>query len=89
MQIQIEAFATLSRYAPSSGYLEIPSGATPRDVIRKLGIPEEDVSIVFVNGRHAGLDAQLQEEDRMGVFPPIGGGWTHVPRPFCPGSPGG
>ncbi len=74
MKIQVFCFATLSGYAPEGGYLDIGEGATPEDVISMLSIPPADVKIVFVNGRNQGRDVVLNENDRVGIFPAIGGG---------------
>ncbi len=74
MIIQVSCFATLSRYAPRDGCLEVPEKATPGLVLDHLEIPREEVKIVFVNGQNAGLDASLKENDRVGIFPAIGGG---------------
>ena len=74
MRIQVSCFATLSRYAPTDGFLEIKEGATPIDVIDQLSIPREEVKIVFVNGQNSGKEIELQEDDRVGIFPAIGGG---------------
>ncbi len=74
MKIQVYCFATLSGYAPGDGQLDIHEGATPEDVINRLSIPPQDVKVVFVNGRNQGRDVVLNENDRVGIFPAIGGG---------------
>lgn len=74
MKIQVACFATLSGYAPSGGILEIHEGATPQDVISMLSIPPQEVRIIFVNGQNSGKDIILKENDRLGIFPAIGGG---------------
>ena len=40
----------------------------------RLGIPPEELKLVFLNGLHAGLDAALKDGDRVGLFPAVGGG---------------
>lgn len=74
MKIQVSCFATLSRYAPPEGYLEAEKGDTPAKILDRLGIPREEVKIVFVNGQNSGMDVVLKENDRVGIFPAIGGG---------------
>ncbi len=44
------------------------------DLLAKLGIPPEDAFVVMVNGRRQELGWTLQDGDRVGIFPPIGGG---------------
>ncbi|MFW5730854.1 MAG: MoaD/ThiS family protein, partial [Desulfonatronovibrionaceae bacterium] len=61
-------------HTPREGSMEAAPGATPLEVLKKLGIPEDEVRIVFVNGRNSPRDVPLQENDRVGIFPAIGGG---------------
>ncbi len=74
MKIQVACFATLSPYAPADGYLEVDQGGTPADILDLLGIPRQEVKVVFVNGENSGLEATLKDNDRVGIFPAIGGG---------------
>ena len=74
MRIHVSCFATLSGYAPPGGYLEVEQGATPADILDRLSIPREEVKIVFVNGQNSGKVVELKENDRVGIFPAIGGG---------------
>jgi molybdopterin converting factor small subunit len=44
------------------------------DVLTALGIPEEEVKIIFINGVKKELHAPLADGDRLGLFPAVGGG---------------
>ncbi len=72
--IEVKCFATLRRYTPSNGKVEHFSGMKVKDLIKILNIPEDEVKIIFVNGVHASLDTELNDGDRVGLFPAIGGG---------------
>jgi molybdopterin converting factor small subunit len=75
LNIDLKLFATLSRYSPEGGNgypLEIP--ATVDHLICDLGIPDAEVKLVFINGRKAKRSAPLSDGDRVGIFPPVGGG---------------
>jgi molybdopterin converting factor small subunit len=80
MKIQLNLFASLSRYLPSqpqsgfSVFLEIPEGTTVKSLMNSLNVPEELPKIIFLNGIHAAENAVLQEGDRLGIFPPLAGG---------------
>lgn len=75
MNIEIKCFATLADYAPEDGILSgLPPAASPRLIMDLLGIPEEEVKIIFINGIHAAADAALAHGDRLGLFPAVGGG---------------
>lgn len=79
MKIEIRLFAALASYADhedmdSDGCLSIEGPATIRDAVLRLGVPEQDIKLVFLNGVGASLDSFLKDNDRVGIFPPIGGG---------------
>ncbi len=79
MAIEVRLFATLRRYAPDLGIgeplqIEITKNTTARDVLRQLGIPEEDVKIVMRNNRQVELDTVLEDGDRVAFIPAVGGG---------------
>ncbi|MDQ5987452.1 MAG: hypothetical protein CSYNP_03192 [Syntrophus sp. SKADARSKE-3] len=74
MHINVKLFATLRQWHSDVGELEVALGATVGDVIRAIGIPEKDVKLIFINGRHGLPDTELAEGDTLALFPPIGGG---------------
>lgn len=79
MQVQIQLFASLASYLPADSRgkainLEVEPGSNIQQVLDKLQIPMDSVKLVFKNGIHAKFEDILQENDRIGVFPPIGGG---------------
>jgi molybdopterin converting factor small subunit len=43
-------------------------------VVASLTIPEPEIGIVLVNGRHAPLAQTLNEGDTLSLFPLVGGG---------------
>lgn len=75
MPITIKCFASLARFAPpDADAYPIAPGECVADVVARLGIPLDDLKLVFVNGVHAGLEAVLADGDRLGLFPAVGGG---------------
>lgn len=55
--------------------LAVPEGTTIEDLLKHLGIPEDERGIVFVSGTlaafaglDAGLDGVLKDGDRVGIF---------------------
>lgn len=75
MPIELKCYATLAPLAPSNAdAFPIQAGETVLDVMNRLSIPPEEIKIVFVNGLAAELDKPLADGDRVGVFPPVGGG---------------
>ena len=75
MGIEIKCFATLAKYLPENGDdYPIDPGETVLSLINKLGIPEKDVTIVFINNLRSAVDSPISDGDRVGLFPPVGGG---------------
>lgn len=79
LKIDVFLYATLSKYLPEgstnrSTALNLPEGACAGDIIKELGVPENSVKLIFINGSHARMDTPLSENDRVGLFPPVGGG---------------
>lgn len=80
MKIQLKLFATLSQFLPDqkqsgfSNLLEIEEGTTISQLLGHLKIPSDQSKIIFLNGLHATGSSILKEGDRLGIFPPLGGG---------------
>ena len=75
MNLHIKAFATLGRFLPENPEAyEAPEGITVGSLADQLRIPEEELHLIFVNGRRAERSQSLQPGDRVGFFPAVGGG---------------
>ena len=74
MKIKVRLFATLREGRDKEIDLDVAEASSVRDIIEQLGIDEEDVTILLLNGRDAGFDTQLSELDVVSMFPPVGGG---------------
>ena len=78
MILQVRLYATLRQYAPDSPHgaltVELPDGATISEIFDALAIPAEEVRLVMVNGVDREFDTVLSPQDRVGIFPPVGGG---------------
>ncbi len=74
IQVIVKLFATLREGRFSVETRECEPGSDVRRVIRDLGIPENEAALILINGRHADLATQLNDQDVLAVFPPVGGG---------------
>jgi molybdopterin converting factor small subunit len=74
MKITVKCYATLAPFSPQGGVYSLPERATVHDLALALGLPVAEIKIIFVNGRSAELPDSLHEGDRVGFFPPVGGG---------------
>jgi len=79
MALQVFLNATLRQHVP--GYdpyrgitLQVPRGTTVAQVIAQLGLPPKEVTLIMVDGRRQEADFALTGRERLGLFPPIGGG---------------
>ncbi len=77
--VEVRLYADLQRYTPDLRVGEprsvtVPAGTTAAELLATLGIPTEVVRLVFVNGIVRPLDQELNDGERVGIFPPIGGG---------------
>lgn len=75
VQIELKLFVTLAGYLPENACNhEVKEGQTIDDLIQDLGIPQGLVKLIFVNGKKQDRTYVLQDGDRVGLFPPVGGG---------------
>ena len=77
MNVYVKCFATLSDYYEcdyqDSSSQEMSEGQTVEDLIKKQGMSEENVKIVFVNGTKVSFDTVLGDGDQVGLAPSVGG----------------
>ncbi len=75
MPIELKCYATLAPAMPADAdAFPIKDGETVLELVDRLGIPRDEIKIVFVNGVTVSLDKPLADGDRVGIFPPVGGG---------------
>ena len=75
MGIELKCFVTLAQYMPeNSDDYPIEPDETIRSLVEKLGMPVKDVTLMFVNSVRSDLDTEIRNGDRVGLFPPVGGG---------------
>ena len=75
IKIDLRLFATLAKYTPeNSDCLKISNKTTVEKLIKDMGIPQDLVKLIFINGRKQTGKYRLKDNDRVGLFPPVGGG---------------
>ncbi|HVN72488.1 MAG TPA: MoaD/ThiS family protein [Desulfomonilia bacterium] len=74
MPVTVKLFASLRKDRFDEHAWAYAPGITGSHIVRKIGIPEKEIRLVFVNGRHASLEDRLADGDTLALFPPIGGG---------------
>ena len=72
---QTKQFASLQEFTPpSSDEYPIDTGLSIQSLLEQLNIPPEKAKLIFVNGVKADLTRSLTGGERVGIFPPVGGG---------------
>ena len=79
MRIEVNLYATLKKYMKNetggkSSVIDVEDGICVKDIIQNMKIPVDSVKLIFINGVHAKRDTTLKDGDRLGLFPPVGGG---------------
>jgi sulfur carrier protein ThiS len=83
VKITVKATGRLVRFLPAEATgmtapLEVATGASPSDVIRQLGMPEDGSYLVVLNGASVPsaerASRQLAENDNLAIMPPLKGG---------------
>ena len=73
--IQLKLFANLQQFMPPSGEnYSIEAGISIGQLLDRLNIPQEKAKLIFINGIKANLSTKLSGGERVGIFPPVGGG---------------
>ncbi len=75
IHIDLKLFATLEAKTPhDADHFPVRRGSTIGQVLENLNVSADKAKLIFVNGVKQPLDYRLQDGDRVGIFPPIGGG---------------
>lgn len=78
-KVEVRLYAGLRQYHPDPGnreafFIELDDKAKLGSLLDKLKVPRQELGIAMVNGKWTKEDYLLQHEDRIGLFPLIGGG---------------
>ena len=74
MQISLRCFSKLSEsdvcdFREGDEH-EISEGAKVKSLIDKLGFRQDEIKLIFVNGKIVDFDTVLKDGDRVGLAPP-------------------
>ena len=77
MKVNLKCFANLAeKYTCDyqvTTTMDMTEGSTVEKLMNASGIPQEDVKIVFVNGKISGVGHPLNDGDRITLVPATGG----------------
>jgi len=77
MRVDLKCFANLvdpgtCDFRESTTYT-MKENTTVKDLVRKAGLADQEIKIVFVNSNVVDMDTALSEGDRVGLAPAVGG----------------
>ncbi len=74
-KIRLKLYATLRKFRPDdTDELDIEPGSSVNDILKQLGIPDTEAKLIFINGKKGSIGTILKGGERLGIFPPVGGG---------------
>lgn len=74
MKIEVRLFATFRQGREKKQILELKDGTTITQILEILDITKEEVAILLLNGFDGDLYRELEDNDVLSLFPPVGGG---------------
>jgi sulfur-carrier protein len=73
--ITLKLYATLQAFLPPSGEVyPIAPDMTVQELLAQLNLPLEKAKLIFIDGLKADPSSRLNGGERVGIFPPVGGG---------------
>ena len=72
--IEIRFFATLREGRGKIARVSAEEVSSAGEVLRRFDIPDEEVSILLINGFHSKPGDPVKDGDVISLFPPVGGG---------------
>jgi molybdopterin converting factor small subunit len=73
--IELRLFASLAvKTPPNALEYDIEPGLSVDGLLKELKVSPEEARLVFINGVRCNLNTLLTGGERVGIFPPVGGG---------------
>ncbi len=75
IKIELRLFANLNKFTPeNSKNYSVEDNITIGRLLSNLKINKDNAKIIFINGVKKDIHDKLKNNDRVGIFPPVGGG---------------
>ncbi|OHD81771.1 MAG: hypothetical protein A3J97_11350 [Spirochaetes bacterium RIFOXYC1_FULL_54_7] len=75
IKVYVRLFASLRKWSALPALeLELDPPASARSALATIGIPEEEIMVVMINGKRGNLYDHLTSGDELQFFPLLGGG---------------
>lgn len=74
LKVEVRLFAYFREGRDKKLFLEFHEPVRPKDILNRINIDLKEVSILLINGRDGSPDSELNDNDVLSLFPPVGGG---------------
>lgn len=79
IEVKVRLYGGLGKYSAGAGIgeamaLPISENSRLPALLTRLGVPQEEVNLTFVNHQQQGDNYQLRDGDQVGIFPLVAGG---------------
>ena len=75
MKVNVKLFASIRKFSVKDNLeINIEEGSSVKDLLPKIGIPEDEPVLVILNEYTRGKETLLQDGDTLCLFPIIAGG---------------
>ena len=75
ISIRVRLYASLRKWREDPDFdLELAEGVSLREALVPIGVPENEVAIVMINGKRGHLEGIMSDGYDIQLFPAIGGG---------------
>lgn len=72
--VEVRLFATFRDGREKITFFDAGQFQTAGEIVDHFNIPQEEVAICLINGRHTKLENPVKDGDVLALFPPVGGG---------------
>jgi molybdopterin converting factor small subunit len=72
--IEVRLFANFRDNRDKKVFLDANEFSDVQQILDHIGIKNEEVAILLVNGIHSKAEMRLKDDDIVALFPPIAGG---------------
>ncbi|MDW7673292.1 MAG: MoaD/ThiS family protein [Bacillota bacterium] len=79
MAVEVRLFTTLREFLPPESIdgvyqYQMEGEKTIKELAAELKLPFPHIHLIMINGEQGNLDSTFRDGDRVGFFPPVGGG---------------
>lgn len=79
MKVRVKLLVTYRKYLPAGAQggacdIDVPPSILVGNLLSELGVPAKESMVILVNGRDAGRDHILEDNDVVAIFPAMAGG---------------